>query len=518
MEQVKTIKIQRFTDLTVWQKAHRLVLLTYRLTSDFPRTETYTLVDQMRRGEGMKRIGQIGLIGLIGLMSPMAALAQTYTSSNYQLKNVNFGQETTLFSTDFSPPTISGEGPEVKSVSSNQAVIKWTTNKEGNSVIAYGKTSGTYDYEVGITGKYTTSHEVTVPGLDAETKYYYIAKSTDRLGNLGTSSEKNFTTRKAAKISEVAVSDITLESAIISFKSETVANAVLKYGKTDSYGSTKTETSGSYTTEHNVKLTSLDQGTAYYFKVVGTDEANNTTESDKYVFNTLPLPTISNIKVTDVTANSVTVTWTTNTETDSLVEYSSTANVELQGVAKGETQSAGDKTLTKSHSVKVAPLLGNTTYSFTISVSDSHGNSAKSDLQAFKTAPDMVAPTIVKVKIDSQGLPADGAGKAQTIITWETNELSTTQVKYGLGAKPMADDKLSEENKAYTTSHYIILQGLTPSSTYHIQAISKDLAGNEAASDILTVLTPKKKRSLMQVVVEHLDTIFGWVKNIKIFR
>ena len=251
-------------------------------------------------------------------------------------KNVNFGQETTLFSTDFSAHYF-GEGPEVKTTTSNSATLKWTTDKESTSIIAYGKTSGTYDFEVGATSKYVTTHEVTIPGLDAETKYYYIAKSTDRLGNEGLSTEKSFTTRKAAKISEVTVSDITLESTIISMKSETVANTTIKYGPTDAFGSTKTETSGSYTTEHNVKLSDLQQGTAYYFKIVGTDEAGNTTESDKYVFNTLPLPTISNIVVSDVVANSVTVEWVTNTETDSLIEYSSTANIELQGVQGEKT-------------------------------------------------------------------------------------------------------------------------------------------------------------------------------------
>lgn len=471
---------------------------------------------QKRRGFRLLKLLIVLLIGLNPLVASIAS-AQNFSSSNYQLKNVNFGQETTLFSTDFSPPTISGEGPEAKTTTSNSATLKWTTDKESTSVIAYGKTSETYDFEVGATSKYVTTHEVTIPGLDAETKYYYIAKSTDRLGNVGLSTEKNFTTRKAAKLTEVTVSDITLDSAIISFKSETVANTSLKYGTSDAYGSTKTETSGSYTTEHNVKLNDLKQGTTYYFKIIGTDESGNSTESDKYVFNTLPLPTISKISVSDITANSVLVEWETNTETDSLVEYSTTADIELQGVAKGEKQSAGSKEPTKEHSVKVSPLLGNTTYTFDISVTDDHGNKAKSDIQSFKTAPDVVAPIIVKVKIDSQGLPADGAGKAQTIITWETNELSTTQVKYGIGSKVTTDDKVSEENKAYTTSHYIILQGLNPSSTYHIQAISKDLSGNEAVSDILTVLTPRKKRSLMQVVVERLDSIFGWVKNIKIF-
>ena len=39
----------RWKDLVVWQKAHEMVLKVYRLTKDFPRSETYSLVDQIKR-------------------------------------------------------------------------------------------------------------------------------------------------------------------------------------------------------------------------------------------------------------------------------------------------------------------------------------------------------------------------------------------------------------------------------------------------------------------------------------
>ena len=43
------IPAKSFRDLIVWQKAHACVLATYRLTSGFPRQETYGLTSQMRR-------------------------------------------------------------------------------------------------------------------------------------------------------------------------------------------------------------------------------------------------------------------------------------------------------------------------------------------------------------------------------------------------------------------------------------------------------------------------------------
>ena len=44
MQRAKT-----FEDLIVWQKAHQLVLAIYKTTKQFPKSELYGLVDQMRR-------------------------------------------------------------------------------------------------------------------------------------------------------------------------------------------------------------------------------------------------------------------------------------------------------------------------------------------------------------------------------------------------------------------------------------------------------------------------------------
>ena len=42
-------KVGSFTDLVAWQEGHKLVLLVYKVTKDFPQSELYSLVDQMRR-------------------------------------------------------------------------------------------------------------------------------------------------------------------------------------------------------------------------------------------------------------------------------------------------------------------------------------------------------------------------------------------------------------------------------------------------------------------------------------
>ena len=59
---------EKFEDLVVWQKAHKVVLRVYRLTAGYPKNETFGLVSQMRRAavsipaniaEGFKRRGRL---------------------------------------------------------------------------------------------------------------------------------------------------------------------------------------------------------------------------------------------------------------------------------------------------------------------------------------------------------------------------------------------------------------------------------------------------------------------------
>jgi four helix bundle protein len=42
-------KIKNFTDLVAWKEAHKLAVMIYKLTDNFPTKEQYSLVDQMRR-------------------------------------------------------------------------------------------------------------------------------------------------------------------------------------------------------------------------------------------------------------------------------------------------------------------------------------------------------------------------------------------------------------------------------------------------------------------------------------
>lgn len=72
------------------------------------------------------------------------------------------------------------------------------------------------------------------------------------------------------------------------------------------------------------------------------------------------------------------------------------------------------------------------------------------------------------------------------IISWSTEEQTTTQIEYGLTADYTASSTLST---ASTTSHAVTLSGLQPATIYHYRIISGDSSGNTFASDDHTFTT-----------------------------
>ena len=49
MEEAQKNKIQSFTDLNAWKEGHKLVLMLYEETRNFPKEELYILISQLRR-------------------------------------------------------------------------------------------------------------------------------------------------------------------------------------------------------------------------------------------------------------------------------------------------------------------------------------------------------------------------------------------------------------------------------------------------------------------------------------
>jgi parallel beta-helix repeat protein len=120
--------------------------------------------------------------------------------------------------------------------------------------------------------------------------------------------------------------------------------------------------------------------------------------------------------------------------------------------------------------------IGDTPYEIDI---NSHDNYPLMEPFVIDTTPPQIisGPTIIS-------LSATGA-----TIVWETNELSDSEVEYGLTT--IYDTIVV--NSTYDTNHNISLTGLEPNTQYHYRVISKDHAGNEVVSGDFTFTTSSPK-------------------------
>lgn len=100
-------------------------------------------------------------------------------------------------------------------------------------------------------------------------------------------------------------------------------------------------------------------------------------------------PEISNVQVSDIGVASATITWETNEDTDSRVEYGETETYGLR---------ASDVVKKKSHSVRLTKLTPGTTYHYKVSSTDYGNNKAESEGAQFTTKPvDGVFDITIKV-------------------------------------------------------------------------------------------------------------------------
>lgn len=405
-------------------------------------------------------------------------------------------------------------GPTAGSITTKKSTITWSTDRNSDSKVAYGTSSGSYGSDEVSNSTQTTSHTINLTNLKAGTTYYYKAKWTDEDGNTGTSDEKTFTTDAAPTVKDVSAKSIGLSSAIIQFTAKGASKVKIYYGTTTSFGGAKEVSTSTTETTYTSELTGLDDGTKYYYKINTFDSESSEYEGTILDFTTLPRPKITNVRIQEVKGTAqptVLVSWTTNTDVSSIVTY----------YPEGKPSEARDEvniSLTKGeHKMFVKGLYPQTNYILVVKGRDKIGNEASSDTQKITTATDTRPPVISNLKIEGQVIPpVGGAGQessAQLVVSWDTDEPATSQVEFGEGTGDTYAQKTQEDTNL-TMNHLVVMSNLTPSKVYHLRAIAKDKAGNEGKSIDSVTITPKSTQSALDLVVGNLSEVFGFLGNI----
>ena len=391
---------------------------------------------------------------------------------NFSVTGNHEGYSFTTTSADVTAPVISS----ILAVpSTTSASISWSTNEAATSFLEYSTTDG---FSIGTSyGSYdlALSHSVTLPSLlNSNTPYYYKIHSTDGAGNEAVSEQQSFQTNASADatapvISAVSVFSKTHNTATIAWTTNETATSFVEYGTTTAYGKTfgnATLVSGP-PFNHSVSLPQdLVPQTTYHYRVHSTDGSNNETVSIDYSFITnadphdVIAPTlVSGPIITAFSSTSATITWVTNEDATSFIDYSPTS---------GNFQSEqGSASLTQLHSVTLVNLIPDTSYFYQLKSTDASSNAMTENNGG-------VGFTFVTLSGQPpvlQGSPVATKNAYNAFnIAWTTDINATSFVEFATES----DFSNAEVFGKYDNvkSHSINLQGLVPETTYYYRVRS----------------------------------------------
>jgi hypothetical protein len=294
------------------------------------------------------------------------------------------------------------------------------------------------------------------------------------------------------------VTELTPYTAKIKWNTDKNSSSSIFYGTAS--GEYPFENSKAYENSvvHEIELVNLTPKTKYYFTAKSKDSFGNSGSSVEKNFTTpLPVPEITNIQIGEITENSAVVKFSSNFYTTAIVDYTNITSL--------EKNTAGESGFSKEHSIALKNLSDNQSYSILIVARDDEGHESIASSQTFTTLKDTVPPIIDNVKFDLNVI--SGKNKVRGTIAWATSEDSNSLIKY----KESNNDSYTEspELTDLVKNHFLTLPDLKPSTTYKMIAISKDKSGNIGQSEEFVILTPKQKRTFLQIILENIQSIFA---------
>lgn len=396
-----------------------------------------------------------------------------------------------------SPPVVSG-------ITTKKATITWGTDRESDSRIALGTSSGNYGPSEVAVSQQTTAHKVELDNLSAGTTYYYIAKWTDEDGNTGQSQEYVFQTSPAPSLKEITTVRVGLSSALIQFTSRDAVRASVVYGKTESFGGSVTINTSASESTYAVELNDLEDGSKYYYKIITYDNEGTAYSSSVFSFTTPARPAITNLRFQPIEGEPTStqkVTWNTNVPANSSVSY---------GKLNGGSTDILDVKPVLEHEIIIRGLEDNSDYFLVAQSRDANGVLASSDRQIFKTALDTRPPKVYDVTIEPSIKGAGSDARGQVVVSWKTDEPAASQVGYTEGSDKTVFNNKTVEDSELTTEHIVIVSDLPTSRVYSIQPMSKDSSGNVGVGEVESTIVGRATDNILTIVLTSLQRIFGF--------
>ncbi len=390
-----------------------------------------------------------------GIFANLSIWDQTDTTTRYEDDNVTFYAN------------YSSSGPVNSSGSYCEVMFNNTGSWSVPVNMSLNGTSGYYEY----TGSFSTSGNFSFNVYCDALGYDNLTSTDDFLINQSSSDS----TPPVITISYPANGTNLSYSTIWTWINITTdENASCRYNLTDSSFNFTTEGTGftnTGTTEHSFNYSGISSGSAYALYYKCNDSGGNIDSGSAYhVFYTdtgpdTSAPVISNLQ-NSTTTSAIVISF----------EIDDSANVSVDyGTSQSSLgSSASNSTLSTSHAITLSSLSDDTTYYFNITVCNSDGYCAQ--YGTYSATTDEITDTTPPV---ISGTGSSSITSSGATITWTTNEVSDSLVKYGTVSGTYTLTKYSSTD---ATSHSLALTGLSEYTTYYYVVNSTDPSGNSEES------------------------------------
>lgn len=236
-------------------------------------------------------------------------------------------------------------------------------------------------------------------------------------------------------------------TASVIWNTDEPANSAVDHGPTSAYEN-GTESSPDYVLNHSVDLTGLQPEFTYHARARSSDTSGNESQSADFTFTTTPdatAPVISNVLVINVSDTGATVTWQTDEDAESHVDYGLDFTYALGTVS--------DLTLKANHSIDLINLDPATTYHLQVRSLDANGNESIFGDVTFTTAAGPMPPQI-EAQPQNQTVTEDQdvtftvvvSGTPPFVYQWQRDGVdivNATGSSYTLNNATQADDGAS---------------------------------------------------------------------------
>lgn len=259
-------------------------------------------------------------------------------------------------------------------------------------------------------------------------------------------------------------------------------------------------------TNHKVEIRGLEPSTRYYYQIRSNSLMGSPTISENRTFTTTSLfLEILDINFREVTGVSASLIFRTNTP--------ARTEISLIDIDNQKEKIIEEKSFLRNHSINLEPLDPRTSYSVQIRAFNEEGEIASSPFLQFSTGVDNNPPEIMRVMTDTALSPR--GEKIQTIITWRTDKLSTSQVFYSEGAISGQEMNFTTKDTNLKREHIVVIPSFKPGTVYRFYVQSEDLAGNINRSRDYTILTPQRRETIVEIIFKNFEQTFGWMRMLQ---